>query len=56
MAPLTLMVKFGTLNYGTICRSDPLPNAKGKKLQITFQNSGCRNTMQCPPIRQEFPP
>ena len=56
MARLTLMVKFGTLNYSTTCRSGPLLDAKGKKLRIAIQDSGYRNTTQYLPIRQEFPP
>jgi hypothetical protein len=53
---MTLVVKFGTLNYSKTCRSGPLLDAKGKKLRIAAQDSGYRKTMRHPPIRQEFPP
>ncbi len=44
--PVTLAVTFGTLNDGTTYASETVLDAKGKKLQVTTQNSGYRKKGQ----------
>jgi len=44
--PVTLAVTFGALNDGTTYASETVLDAKGKKLQVTIQNSGYRKKGQ----------